>query len=274
MALTWLQRWPAGDWDVANCDVGQGDSMVINLGHHQGILIDVGPDPIVEDRCLKALGIDEIPLIILSHFHADHAGGLSGVLKNRKIAQIWLSSNAEPLLESAHVVSLLAGVEKVTPQRGYSAQIAKFTIKVLWPASGTHIFASMPGDGSAVNNSSIAVLITSSDLTLFAAGDLEPPAQHELVRDVSGVDVYKVSHHGSKYQDAQLMAKLDPKVAVVSVGAKNPYGHPAPQTIAALTRLGAEVVRTDISGAISMTVKAHQIKIRTSKGRFNLFRLG
>ena len=274
MALTWLQRWPAGDWDVANCDVGQGDSMVINLGHHQGILIDVGPDPIVEDRCLKALGIDEIPLIILSHFHADHAGGLSGVLKNRKIAQIWLSSNAEPLLESAHVISLLAGVEKVTPQRGYSAQIAKFTIKVLWPASGTHIFASMPGDGSAVNNSSIAVLITSSDLTLFAAGDLEPPAQHELVSDMSGVDVYKVSHHGSKYQDAQLMAKLDPKVAVVSVGAKNPYGHPAPQTIAALTRLGAEVVRTDISGAISMTVKAHQIKIRTSKGRFNLFRLG
>ena len=196
------------------------------------------------------------------------------MLKNRKIAQIWLSSNAEPLLESAHVISLLAGVEKVTPQRGYSAQIAKFTIKVLWPASGTHIFASMPGDGSAVNNSSIAVLITSSDLTLFAAGDLEPPAQHELVSDMSGVDVYKVSHHGSKYQDAQLMAKLDPKVAVVSVGAKNPYGHPAPQTIAALTRLGAEVVRTDTSGAISMTVKAHQIKIRTSKGRFNLFRLG
>ena len=273
-ALTWLQRWPAGAWDVANCDVGQGDSMVINLGHHQGILIDVGPDPVAEDRCLKALGITEIPLIILSHFHADHAGGLSGALNNRKIKQVWVSLNAEPLLESKHVDSLLSGVEKVTPQRGYSAQIAQFTIKVLWPASGTHVFASMPGDGSAVNNSSIAVLITSADLTLFAAGDLEPPAQHELISDVSGVDVYKVSHHGSKYQDSEMMAKLDPKVAVISVGAKNSYGHPAPQTIGALTRLGAEVVRTDVSGAISMTVKAHKIKIRTSKGRFNLFRLG
>jgi len=274
MSLTWLHRWPAGDWDVANCDVGQGDSMVLNLGHHQGILIDVGPDPLAEDGCLKALGITEIPLIILSHFHADHAGGLSGALKNRKIEQVWVSSNAEPLLESAHVVSLLVDVEKVTPQRGYSVQLAQFTIKVLWPASGTHVFASMPGDGSAVNNSSIAVLITSTDLTLFAAGDLEPPAQHELVSDISGVDVYKVSHHGSKYQDSELMAKLDPQVAVISVGAKNAYGHPAPQTIGALTRLGAKVVRTDVSGAISMTVKAHKIKIRTSKGRFNLFRLG
>ena len=274
VALTWLQRWPAGEWQIANCDVGQGDSMVLNLGNHRGILLDVGPDPVLEDRCLKALGIDEIPLMILSHFHADHAGGLSGAIKNRKVGQLWVSTNAEPLLESEHVGSLMTGIEIVKPQRGFTAQIAGFTIKTLWPASGTHQFASMPGDGSAVNNSSIAVLITSSDYTLFAAGDLEPPAQHELIRDFAGVDIYKVCHHGSRYQDEDLMKALKPKIAVISVGAKNVYGHPAPQTVQALTRLGAEVLRTDISGAISIDAKAHQFKIRTSKGRFNLFRLG
>ena len=70
------------------------------------------------------------------------------------------------------------------------------------------------------------------------------------------------------------MAALDPQVAVISVGAKNAYGHPAPQTVAALTTLGAQVVRTDINGAISITAKAHTITVRTSKGRFNLFGWG
>jgi len=274
LMLTWLQRWPAGDWQVANCDVGQGDSMVLNLGHHRAILIDVGPDPGLEDRCLKALGVDEIPLIILSHFHSDHAGGLSGALKNREVSQLWVSTNAEPLIESAHVASLMRQTKTVSPQHGFTAQVAQFTIKVLWPASGMHVFASMPGDGSAVNNSSIGVLIASTDFTLFAAGDLEPPAQHELIRDVAGVDIYKVCHHGSRYQDGELMAALKPHIAIISVGAKNLYGHPAPQTVEALTRLGAEVVRTDISGSISIQALAHHFKIRTSKGRFNLFRLG
>lgn len=274
LALLWLQRWPAGDWDVANCDVGQGDSMVINLGHHQAIVIDVGPDPVLENHCLDSLGVTEISLLILSHFHADHVGGLSGAVKNRKVSQLWISTNAEPLLESAHVASLLSGVGVVSPQRGYGAQIAGFTIKVLWPASGSHEFESLPGDGSAINNSSIAIYISSPDFTLFAAGDLEPPAQHELVGEVTRVDIYKLCHHGSRYQDSALMAALKPQVAVISVGAKNLYGHPAPQTIAALVRLGAEVVRTDQSGAISITANSHRIKVRTSKGRFDLFRLG
>ena len=274
LALTWMQRWPAGDWQVANCDIGQGDSMVLNLGNHRAILIDTGPDPVLEDRCLKALGVDEISLLILSHFHADHVGGISGAIKNRVVTTAWISSNAEPILESAHVFSLLSDTQIVVPQRGFIAQVGQYTIRVLWPASGTHSFASMPGEGSAINNSSIAILIASSELTIFAAGDLEPPAQHELIGDVTPVDIYKVCHHGSRYQDAELMNALHPQVAVISVGAKNLYGHPTIQTIDALARLGARIVRTDISGSISIIAKEHRLKIRTSKGRFNLFRLG
>ena len=177
-------------------------------------------------------------------------------------------------MESEQVLSITKGIRVVKPQRGFSAQIAGLTIRVLWPASGSHTFASMPGDGSAVNNSSIAILVSSIDFTLFSAGDLEPPAQHELKGDVGYVDIYKVSHHGSRYQDGALMKALKPKIAVISVGAKNLYGHPAPQTVQALTRLGAEVLRTDVNGAISIQAKAHKFRIRTSKGRFNLFRLG
>ena len=271
LSLTWIQRWPAGDWQIANCDVGQGDSMVINLHNGQGIVIDVGPDPVAVDKCLRNLGITEIPLLILSHFHADHVGGLSGLVQSRHVGQVWISNNLEPLLESTHSLALLNQSEIVTVQKGFVSQIAGIQFEVLWPENVTKNFASMPGDGSMINNSSIAVLATSADWSLFTAGDLEPPAQNEILGSVREVDIYKVCHHGSKYQDEELMSALSAQIAVISVGAKNSYGHPAPETIEYLTRLGTQVVRTDVDGAVAITAKQHHLRVRKSKGTIRLF---
>jgi len=274
ISITWLQRWPGGDWQVANCDIGQGDSMVINLGNHRGIVIDVGPDAVAEDRCLKALGINEIPLLILSHFHADHVAGLPGAIKNRTVGQVWVSVNSAPLVESAMAQAALKGVEMIKAVRGMSARVGPLTIKVLWPTLSATSFAEMPGDGSQVNNSSIATLITSAEFSIFAGGDIEPPVQEVLVKDVAPVDIYKVSHHGSRYQDLAFMAALHPRISIISVGAGNTYGHPAVQTLEALARLGSEVLRTDIDGAIAVQVRNHQFTVRRAKGRFNLIRWG
>ena len=274
ISITWLQRWPGGDWQVANCDIGQGDSMVINLGNHQGIVIDVGPDPVAEDRCLKALGIKEIPLLILSHFHADHVAGLPGALNKRTVGQVWVSVNSAPLVESAMAGSALAGVEMIKAVRGMSARVGALTINVLWPTLSATSFEEMPGDGSQINNSSIATLITSDAFSIFAGGDIEPPVQEILVKDVGPVDIYKVSHHGSRYQDLAFMSALHPRISIISVGAGNTYGHPAVQTLEALARLGSEVLRTDIDGAIAVQVRNHQFTVRKAKGRFNLIRWG
>ena len=274
ISITWLQRWPGGDWQVANCDIGQGDSMVINLGNHQGIVIDVGPDAVAEDRCLKALGINEIPLLILSHFHADHVAGLPGAIKNRAVGQVWVSVNAAPLVESAMAQSALSGVEMIKAVRGMSARVGPLTINVLWPTLSATSFEEMPGEGSQINNSSIATLITSDAFSIFAGGDLEPPVQQILVKDVFPVDIYKVCHHGSRYQDLAFMSALHPRISIISVGAGNTYGHPAVQTLDALARLGSEVLRTDIDGAIAVQVRNHQFKVRRAKGRFNLIRWG
>ena len=274
ISITWLQRWPGGDWQVANCDIGQGDSMVINLGNHRGIVIDVGPDAVAEDRCLKALGIKEIPLLILSHFHADHVAGLPGALKRRTVGQVWVSVNSAPLVESAMAGSALAGVEMIKAVRGMSSRVGPLTIKVLWPTLSATSFEEMPGDGSQINNSSIATLITSNEFSIFAGGDLEPPVQEILVKDISPVDIYKVCHHGSRYQDLAFMSALHPRISIISVGAGNTYGHPAVQTLDALTRLGSEVLRTDIDGAIAVQVRNHQFTVRKAKGRFNLIRWG
>ena len=271
LSLTWVQRWPAGDWQIANCDVGQGDSMVINLHHGKAIVIDVGPDPVAENKCLRDLGIKEVPLLILSHFHADHVGGLSGLVQSRTVGQVWISNNLEPLLESTHSLALIQKSEIVTVQKGLVSQIAGIQFEVLWPENTTKNFEVLPGEGSQINNSSIAMLITTPDWSVFTAGDLEPPAQHEILGSVRTVDIYKVCHHGSKYQDEQLMSALSAQIAVISVGAKNSYGHPAPETIAALTRLGTQVVRTDLDGAIAITAKAHHLRVRKSKGTIRLF---
>ena len=240
LSLTFLQRFPGSDWQVANCDIGQGDGAAINLGHHRAIVIDTGPDPELIDRCLKQLSIREIPLLILTHGHADHIAGLSGAVRGRKVGTTWFGN----------------------VKRGSSAKLGDTAIKVLWPDNGEY----------DPNNSSIAVRIDTPDFSLFAGGDMEPLTQAVIAPELTRVDIYKVCHHGSAYQDESFARALSPQVAMISVGAGNSYGHPAAKTLALLAQVSAKVLRTDIDGSIAIAAHRHRLKVRTSKGNFNLLR--
>ena len=246
--------WPGANWQVTNCDIGQGDALVINLGANRAILIDTGPDPILIDRCLSRLDISQISLLVLTHFHADHVGGLSGAIHKRDVKQVWISNNHQP--ESAYLSCKF--ILRDTPMRevhnGELFQLANAKISVLWPELITQSFAKLPGDGSAINNSSIALKIQLPTLSIFAAGDLEPPVQEIITSNplLNKVDIYKLCHHGSMYQYFPMLDRISPSVALISVGKDNSYGHPAPETIGEFMRRGIKVLRTDQSGGIAV----------------------
>ena len=264
-------RWPGANWGVANCNVGQGDSLVINLGNHEAIVVDVGPDSNLMDACLTNLGIDRISLLVLSHFHADHAHGLDGAMQGRTTANVWVTNYDEPKSERDTALLLIGQIpiHKATAGEKITFQSSKGAVKieVLWPSKTQQNFVAMPGDGSNINNSSIALLITVGSLRIFTAGDLEPPAQEAMLNlaKIAPVDIYKVSHHGSSYQYLPLLSALKPTVALISVGLGNSYGHPATSTISALESLGTKVMRTDQDGAIAVAQDRLTLKIRTKR---------
>ena len=246
--------WPGSNWQVTNCDVGQGDALVINLQNSKAIVIDVGPAPGLIDVCLKRLKIKEISLLVLTHFHADHVGGLAGAIKGRDVKQVWITNNLAPAFSYESTMKLLSNKRVSQVFSGQQFRIAAAHISVLWPERYIGNFKSLPGDGSAINNSSIALLIKIKELKVFVAGDLEPPVQEIITLNplLQKVDIYKVCHHGSAYQYLPLLDKIDPAIAVISVGAQNSYGHPAPDLIGEFERRGVKLLRTDRSGGIAI----------------------
>ncbi|MFD5081477.1 ComEC/Rec2 family competence protein [Kitasatospora sp. NPDC058406] len=255
--------WPPPGWRLVMCDVGQGDMLVLPVvgeGHDppdSAVVVDAGPDPRTADRCLRDLGITRVPLILATHFHADHVEGLPGVLRGRRVGALEGTVLDDPPGEAARVAAwaAAAGVPLMRAGRGERRSAgSEVSWEVLWPDGAEPLVA------SGANNASVAVLVTlAGGLRLALLGDLEPPAQEALLSRLSAaggrarVDVLKVAHHGSAHQDWSLTAALSPRLALISCGAGNPYGHPSPRTVDRLRALGATVLRTDRVGDIAVT---------------------
>ncbi|MHB9753840.1 ComEC/Rec2 family competence protein [Streptomyces sp. BYX5S] len=245
--------WPPTGWRMVMCDVGQGDALVLAAGEGAGVVVDAGPDPLLVDRCLRSLGVTRVPAVVLTHFHADHVAGLAGVLRGRSVGQIETTGFEEPAQQVDFVRREAArrAVPVVRAAAGERRRAGPLDWQVLWPPPD----AVPTPDGP--NDASVTLLVRVAGLTLLLLGDLEPPAQRGLSRTPAGaalppVDVLKVAHHGSAYQDPELLRRAAPRVALISVGRDNPYGHPAPSTLAALRAGGSVVLRTDRDGAVAV----------------------
>jgi competence protein ComEC len=261
--------WPPPGWVIVACDVGQGDALVLRLAAHSGVLVDTGPDPRPVDRCLRDLGVRTLPIVVLSHFHADHVAGLPGVLDRRAIGEIVVSPLDDPAENAVHVRrwAMQARVRVRAAVAGEIWQVGPARLTVLGPAvllGGGRV----NGEGSAANNASVVLLAELQGVRLLLTGDIEPPAQAALLSGGGDLraDIYKVPHHGSAYQNNRLLAAVRPRVALICVGAGNDYGQPAPGTVSALKDSGAVVLRTDERGDVAV-VAAGQALHAVARGR-------
>ncbi|MFJ8740286.1 ComEC/Rec2 family competence protein [Embleya sp. NPDC127516] len=392
-----LTGWPPPDWHLVMCDVGQGDAIVLNAGPGAGVLIDAGPDPDAVDRCLRDLGVHRLPLVLLSHYHADHVEGLPGALRGRAVGLLQGTTVLEPRAEVTRVRRWAgaAGTSLTTPTDGEHRTRAALTWQTLTPppdvptprprattpdssappttsprpapppppdtpttrtsaldpgrpqigpgvsgwvvardvpairtgavdlgrpqigpgASGWEAARGVPAmrtgvpdpgrpwagsgvsgwvaargvpaprigvpdpgrpwtgsdarervavwdvpvgsavGGSPANNASLVVLAERHGVRMLLTGDVEIEAQEALRARLGGlrVDVLKVAHHGSARQDPGLVLGLHPRLALVSVGKDNPYGHPSPSARALIAATGARLLRTDTDGPIAVT---------------------
>ncbi len=262
--------WPPTGWLVVACDVGQGDALVLSAGSAGAVVVDAGPEPRAVDRCLRRLGVRRVALVVLTHLHADHVEGLPGVLRGRSVGGVELGPDDglpgaagedenTGSLRRIEGWSRAAGVPVGRAVVGERVQIGPLSWQVLWPARR------IPGDG-AENNASLVLFAERAGVRVLLTGDIEPPAQKALLARWrwGTVDVLKVAHHGSAFQDPRLLATLRPQVALVSAGVDNDYGHPAPTTLRVLQGQGTLVGRTDHDGDLAVVGSPGRVQLVTA----------
>ena len=260
--------WPPPDWVLVACDVGQGDSLVVHVAPGSAVVVDTGPDPAAVDRCLRELGVRYVPVLVLSHFHADHAGGIAGVVRDRAVGEIEVTPYPSPPAEQRRVLALAAAhrIPVRTATYGEQRSVGMVGWRVLWPARVPDLSGPGTEEGSPENNASVTMLVEVAGLRMLLTGDLEPESQRRVLASGADLraDVLKVPHHGSGRQEEAFVRATGARLALVSAGIDNDYGHPAPRTLDLLTRLGMTVARTDTGGSVAVVRTRAGLGLATS----------
>jgi competence protein ComEC len=254
-----IEAWPPSGAVFVMCDVGQGDGLIVPTGPGAAMVVDAGPEPIAIDRCLRDLGVTAVPLLVLTHLHLDHVGGIDGVLRGRHVGAVVTGPLREPAT-GLHVVEHALRAHALTlgsVAAGQRFPLGAAAVEVLGPAAAFH------GTHSDPNNSAVVLRVTVGATRLLLAGDMEIEAEHALLAahvDVRA-DVLKVAHHGSRFFVPEFLAAVHARVGLISVGAHNDYGHPARELLSALSGLGVPAWRTDLDGDLAVTGNGAELRV-------------
>ncbi|HYO86141.1 MAG TPA: ComEC/Rec2 family competence protein [Dermatophilaceae bacterium] len=279
--------WPPAGWRFAACDVGQGDALVIATGPGRAVVVDAGPREATVSACLDRLAVRAVDAMVLTHYHADHVSGVTGVFAGRPVGAVFATPIEEPADNARQVSDLVraAGLA-ITPIASCDVLVwGDVVVEPVWPARRVSA-------GSVPNNAGVVLDVRAPGLRVVLMGDVEREAGAEIRRGwgsrcgtATGPDppdprlgppegsaagggadrpdrpvgpttpvVVKIAHHGSANQDPGLLRLLAPAVGVISVGADNDYGHPAQSVLRLLAEIGATVYRTDRDGDVVVAV--------------------
>jgi competence protein ComEC len=254
--------WPIINWSLVACDVGQGDSLIVRSNNKVAV-IDVGKDPELVDRCLDRLGIMAVDLLVLTHFDLDHVGGISGAQRGREIKLALFSPFPDERPEAQVIVQEVTKYSNqvMVADVGLEGNLGEFNWQVI---------SSLGKLAESANQGSLAIRFESSELVVYTLADLDEVAQEQAIgnaRMSTKFTVVKVSHHGSADQSEEFYKRIDPDVALISVGKGNSYGHPTAKTLNMLAELDTKVFRTDLDGAISIALNKGVIEARVAGAR-------
>ena len=241
--------------EVTFLDVGQGDGELVVLPNGEAIVIDGGPDRSGRALldALRRRGIRRVRLVVLSHPHPDHAGGLAAVLDALPVDELWTNGQPsnEPATRALLDAAALHGVAHTTAR---ALTLGGVTLEPLAPFDDTG--ALVPDPLASDNDSSLVLVLGWAGRRVLLDGDIERDAEARLVaRHPMPVDVLKVPHHGSRTSSTDaLLDALQPRWAVASLADGNRYLFPHPDVVTRYRERGIHLLRTDVAGAVRLTI--------------------
>lgn len=293
--------WPGGKkLAVHFIDVGQGDSILVQTPGGKNMLIDTGGrreeyqtgtgtgDQVVAPY-LRKIGVNRLEALVLTHPHEDHCGGAAYLISSFPVDLAVVSPvggdilNDQPKPANELAGDLGNGKKKADDEvpLAYYALLKKIdesgirvhtaragdvlrlepeiSVEVMWPAE------SGGREGDNCNNSSLVLRLSYGNSSFIFTGDIELETQQKMLFNDEALeaDVFKVPHHGSRFLLPELVRKVEPEIAVISVGAHNTFGHPAPTTVDLLYQNGITIYRTDQDGAVIIKTDGNRIEVET-----------
>ena len=258
---------------VTFLDVGEGDAILVQCPSGRNMLIDGGgssgpaAESIGERVVLPALllrGIRKLDLVVLTHPHNDHVGGLVKVIEEMPVGMVLDSGQPHPtsLYEKFLVTVEKEKVPYKLARAGQTIRLApEIEAFVIHPSQ-----AWISGNSSNLNNGSVVIQLVYRRVSFLLTGDIEAEAEEWLLAGSEDLPstVLKVGHHGSDTSSTEeFLRAVSPKLAVISVGEDNHFGHPSPEVLDRLHDHRVKVYRTDLSGAITVTTNGQRCKVES-----------
>lgn len=241
----------AGNLTVSVLDVGQGESILLRSGSYLA-LVDCGGDSLdnpgdVAADALSDVGRSRLDLLVLTHFHTDHANGIPQLLNRVEVGVLAIPDvdPGSPLRQVILSEAQASGTEVWFIDSDYTVTLEDGTVFQLYA----------PLAVGETNEEGLTVLCSAGDFDVLITGDMNSDVEQLLLdhADLPDIELLVVGHHGSKYSTSeQLLAQTRPELAVISVGGGNQYGHPTQETLSRLENAGAEIYRTDQNGTVTI----------------------